>query len=474
MRTTTGAGATATLARRPEPPFLRGHPLWGSMREFQRAPLEFVREAGRRGELVRYRMAHMTWYQVNHPEGVRRVLQERNHDYGKGTLTAGILKPVLGEGLLISEGETWLRQRRLMQPVFHRQSVAAFGELMTAATLETLERWEPLARRDEPFDAQSEMTCLGLEIVTAALFSSHVGAKREAISSAISTLIEDVSYRFEVPFYPPLSVPTPRNRRMRAALRTLDAAMYQIIQEHRDREDASDLLSLLMAARDPETGEAMSDRQLRDEVITLFIAGHETTANALTWVWYLLARNPEAERCLHAELDTVLGDRLPTVADLPALPYTRMVLDEALRLYPPAWITNRQARVDDEIRGYRIPAGSIVMISPYVVHRLPDLWERPDEFEPERFSPERSAGRPRFAYFPFGGGPRQCIGKAMALTEAQLVLATIARRYRVRLAADRPVEPQALATLCPRDGLWVVAESVDSGAQSREPERSPR
>lgn len=468
-RETGGASAT-----RLEPPSLRGHPLWGNMRGFQRAPLGFMREAARHGDVVRYRMAHMTWYQVNHPEGVRRVLQERNHDYGKGTLTARVLRPVLGDGLFISEGDMWLRQRRLMQPVFHRRSVAAFGELMTAAALETLERWEPLARRGEPFDAQAEMTRLTLEIVTAALFSSHVGDEREAVSSAISTLVEDVSYRFEVPFYPPLSVPTPRNRRMRAALRTLDAAVYRIIEEHREREDASDLLALLMTARDPETGEAMSDKQLRDEVITLFIAGHETTANALTWAWYLLARNPEVETRLRAELDAELGNGPPAMADLPALPYTRMVLDETLRLYPPAWITNRQALVDDEILGYRIPAGAIVMLSPYVLHRHPHLWERPDEFDPERFSPERSVGRPRFAYFPFGGGPRQCIGKTMALTEAQLVLATIARRYRLRLVADRPVEPLALATLRPRDGLRVVAEHAGSGTQKREPQRSPR
>jgi cytochrome P450 len=243
----------------------------------------------------------------------------------------------------------------------------------------------------------------------------------------------------------------------------VDRAVYSIIAERRRGGGVEeDLLALLMEARDEETGAAMDDRQLRDEVITLFLAGHETTANALSWALYLLATHPDVEERLRAELDEVLdaggGPRVPTLEDLPRLTYTKTVVDETLRLYPPAWITNRQAIADDEILGHRIWAGSYVTLSPYVLHRHPGYWDRPEEFDPGRFTPERSAGRPRFAYFPFGGGPRQCIGQSMALVEAQLVLATVLGRYRLRPASDRPVEAQALATLRPRSGLSMIAE----------------
>jgi cytochrome P450 len=431
------------------------------MRDFQRDKLGFIRGLTRYGDVARYRTAHLTWYQVNHPEGVRRVLQENNRNYGKGALTLGFFKPVVGEGLLTSEGGLWLRQRRLMQPVFHKRSVAAFGDLMTDGTLAMLERWRPSLETGTPLDVPAEMARLTLDIVTGALFHAHVGVEPEAVGRAINTLVEDLGYRFEVPFYPPHRVPTPRNRRFRAALRTVDRAVYSIISERRrGGGDGEDLLALLMGARDEETGEAMSDEQLRDEVITLFLAGHETTANALSWAFYLLATHPGEEGRLRDELDEVLGGggrRVPTLDDVPRLAYTRMVLDETLRLYPPAWITNRQAIADDEILGHRIPAGAFVALSPYVLHRHPDYWERPDEFDPERFTPERSAGRPRFAYFPFGGGPRQCIGQGMALVEAQLVLATVLGRCRLRPVSDRPVEAEALATLRPR-GLRMIAE----------------
>lgn len=467
MSTTIGAGGTDTVTRGAEPPELRGNPLWGSMRDFQSDKLGFLLEAARRGDVCRYRVANMRWYQINAPDGIGRVLQENNHNYVKSSVGAAIIKPVLGEGLFTSEGEHWLRQRRLMQPAFHRKSVALFGEMMVGSTLAMLGRWDDSP--GEPFDLLAQMTSLTLDIATAALFHSRVGEEREEVARAITTIIADMSYRFEVPFYPPPAVPTPRNRRFRAALRTIDAAVYRIIadrrrgagERRRGAGEEGDLLAMLMSARDPETGETMDDRQLRDEVITLFIAGHETTALALTWAFYLLARHPRAGERLRAELDSALGDRTtPTIADLPKLPFTKSVVDEALRLYPPAWITNRQAVADDVISGYRVPAGAFVVLSPYLLHRHPGLWERPDEFDPDRFSTERSAGRPRNAYLPFGRGPRQCIGQAMALAEAQLILATVAARCRLRLVSDAPAEPEALATLRPRGGLEVVAESV--------------
>ena len=441
----------------------RGTLLLGSMRDFQRDKLGFIRGLTRYGEVARYRTAHLVWYQINHPEGVRRVLQENNRNYGKGSLTLSFLKPVVGEGLLTSEGPLWLRQRRLMQPVFHRRSVAAFATLMTDETLAMLDRWQPAMASERPIDVLAEMARLTLNVVTGALFHAHVGEEPEVLRRAISTLVEDTGYRFEVPFYPPHRVPTPRNRRFRAALRAVDRAVYSIITERRRGDgDEEDLLALLMGTRDEETGEVMNDRQLRDEVITLFLAGHETTANALAWALYLLATHPEAEERLREELGEVLGAGcgVPTLEDLPGLAYTKMVVDETLRLYPPAWITNRQAIEEDEVLGHRIPAKSFVTLSPYVLHRHPDHWKDPDRFDPDRFVPGRANGRPRFAYFPFGGGPRQCIGQSMALVEAQLVLATVLSRCRLRLASDRPVEAQALATLRPRGGLPMTIEAA--------------
>ena len=454
--TTSSRDRTAGGTRGP-----RGRSVLGSMRDFQRDKLGFIRGLTRYGDVARYRTAHLTWYQVNHPEGVRRVLQENNRNYGKGALTLGFFKPVVGEGLITSEGALWLRQRRLIQPIFHRRSVAAFGDLMTDETLAMLERWRPAMESGGPIDVPAEMARLTLDVVTGALFHAHVGEEPEAIGRAINTIVEDLGFRFEVPFYPPHRVPTPRNRRFRTAMRTVDGAVYAIIAgRRRDGGEEEDLLALLMETRDEETGEAMGDGQLRDEVMTLFLAGHETTANALSWALYLISTHPEVESRLREELDEVLGAdrRVPTIGDLPKLAYTKMVVDETLRLYPPAWITNRQAIAEDEILGHRIPAGSFVSLSPYVLHRHPDYWDRPDEFDPERFAPGRGNGRPRFAYFPFGGGPRQCIGQSMALVEAQLVLATVLARCRLRPVSDDPVEAEALATLRPRGGLPMIVE----------------
>ena len=441
----------------------RGNPVLGSMRDFQRDKLGFIRGLTRYGDVARYRTAHLTWYQINHPDGIRRVLQENNRNYGKGALTLGFFKPVVGEGLITSEGALWLRQRRLIQPVFHRRSVASFASLMTGETLAALERWRPAMERGEPLDVPAEMARLTLDVVTGALFHAHVGEEPGVIGRAINTIVEDLGFRFEVPFYPPRRVPTPRNRRFRAAMRTVDRAVYAIIAERRrDGGDQEDLLALLMGTRDEATGEVMGDKQLRDEVMTLFLAGHETTAIALSWALYLISTHPRVEERLREELDRVLGAerRVPTIRDLPDLAYTRMVVDETLRLYPPAWITNRQAVAEDEILGHRIPAGAFVSLSPYVLHRHPDHWDHPDDFDPERFAPGPSTGRPRFAYFPFGGGPRQCIGQSMALVEAQLILATILGRCRLRTVSDGPVEAEALATLRPRGGLPMIVEAA--------------
>jgi len=405
-------GDTPLAARVPPGP--RGNVVLGSIGDIYRDRLRFVLDTARTyGDVAQYRVAHMRIYQVNHPEGVGRLLHDNHRNYSKDVPTFGTLKLFLGNGLFTSDGDFWRRQRRLAQPAFHRRRVAAFGELMTDATQEMLERWQAHVGRDQPLDVATEFMRLTMEVVTRALFSTSVEQDIGTIGRAIATLLNDVTFRFTFPFYPPLKVPTPRNRRFLAARATLDGIVYRIISERRQRPaEHDDLLALLMETRDEQTGEGMSDKQLRDEVVTLFLAGHETTANALTWASYLLSTHVAIARRLQAEVDETLQGRTPTASDLPKLPYTRMVIDETLRLYPPAWITYRRAIGDDTVCGYRIPADATVSISPYVTHRDPRLWENPEGFDPDRFAPERSAGRPHYAYFPFGADRANASAKA--------------------------------------------------------------
>jgi cytochrome P450 len=305
------------------------------------------------------------------------------------------------------------------------------------------------------------MSRLTLSITGRALFSRDISDEADEIGQAMTQLLRHFNYRFEHFFTFPESIPTLRNRRFWKTLRTMDAVAYGIIKERRrSGQDKGDLLSMLLQARDEETGEGMNDKQLRDEVTTFLGAGTETTAVMLGWTWYLLSTHLEVDRKLRAELTEVLGGRTPNAEDLPNLQYTRMIIEEALRLYPPAWANSRTALSEDEIGGYIIPVNSMVAMSPYVTHRDPRFWENPEEFDPERFTPEQSAGRPRYAYFPFGGGPRQCIGNEFALMEAQLVLATVAQQYRLRLVPDHRVEPYPIFTLRPRYGLLMTLHNA--------------
>ncbi len=423
-----------------------------------RKPLEAIGADWRRyGDVVRYRLGTMQVFLVVHPDGVNQVLQENHRNYVK-SVDYQILKRVLGEGLLTSEGPLWLRQRRLMAPMFHRQRIAEFGATMVDSTLKMLDHWSSLASQGSAFDVCNAMMHLTLEIVARVLFKVELAGEMAHEIGRDVTVSNERLGQFDLGTLLPW-LPTPRNREFRRAIGSLDAIVAGIIADHRSSgRDRGDLLSLLLAARDQDTGEAMSDQQVRDEALTLILAGHETTANALAWTWYLLSQNPDDERNLHAELADVLGGRAPAVADLPNLRYTSMVIDESMRLYPPAWSVGRSPVADDEILGFTIPKGSSVMLSQWLTHRHPDFWENPEQFDPDRFSPERSANRPRYAYFPFGGGPRQCIGNVFALTEANLILAAVAQKYRLRLAPGHRVELQPLVTLRPRYGLKMTAE----------------
>ena len=439
----------------------RGHLLWGSLRELQRDPLKLYMDARREyGDIVRLRsMPPFFWHSLAHPDDIDHVLRRNATNYPKGFFNEW-LSILVGNGLLTSEGDFWLRQRRLTQPAFHRKRLVTLGTAMTAATEAMVEQWSARRESDAPFDVMSEMMRLTLQVVGQALFTTDTADVARVVGQAVSVAVEHLNYRVTHITLLPERFPTPRNRRFVAARRTLDDIVLAIVEERRrSGEDTGDLLSMLLLARDEDTGEGMSDRQLRDEVMTLFLAVHETTAVALCWTWYLLSRHPEIEANLHDELAAVLGGRTPEMEDLPRLPYTRMVVDETLRLYPPAWGMGRQTKAADEIRGYEIPAKSVIGISQYVTHRHPEFWEDPERFDPERFTPERSAGRPHFAYFPFGGGPRQCIGNNFALMEAQLILATVAQHFRLRVVPGFPVVPHPLLTLRPRNGLLVTAQS---------------
>jgi cytochrome P450 len=378
-----------------------------------------------------------------------------------------MLRRLLGNGLLTSDGAFWHRQRRLMAPMFHRQRVAGFCNLMVESTLEMLASWEVLAHSGEPCDIAAEMARLTLAIVARALFSADVSDDAEAISAALTEVNRQLGEFSVLDMF--WMIPTPRKRRFRAAVAALDRVVNRIIdQRRRASHRAEDLLSMLLEAVDEETNKGMTPRQIRDEVLTLLLAGHETTANALAWTWYLLSQNPAAEQKLQREIADVLGERAPNALDLPRLPYTRMVIEESMRLYPPAWAISRNAIDEDEIGGYRVPRKTNVIICSFVTHRHPAFWDEPERFDPERFSQPRSEARPNFAYLPFGGGPRICIGNGFAMSEAQLVVATVAQRYRLRLAPGHPVELHPLVTLRPRHGMrmTLLPASGSSGLET--------
>lgn len=427
-----------------EPPYLRGNPLFGSAFEMRRDPLALLTGARRRyGDFVRFRLGPYRVYLLAHPDHVEHVLRDRPRNYLKDGYEH---IEIVGNGLLASEGDFWRRRRRVAQPAFHRERLAAMADTMTGETETMLERWDVLPA-DEPLDVEAEMSRLTLGIVGRTLFGADVGDEAGGVGDALSTVL-NLGFQRTGRFFPvPPGVPTPKNHRYRSAVRRLDGVVAALISGRRSSGGGGgDLLDMLLEA--PDTDE----RQLRDEVMTFLTAGYETTARALSWIWFLLGANPHARERMERELDG-LGDRTPAFEDLERLAYTKMVLRESMRLFPPVWGLSRLVAEEDEIGGYAVPKGSRVVLSQYVTHRHPDFWEDPETFDPERFTPERSAGRPRYAYFPFSGGPRQCIGNDFATMEATLVLATVARRYRLVLVPGHPVEPEPSFTLRSRYGI---------------------
>lgn len=431
---------------------------FGLYAAIRRDPLAFLFDAWQQhGDVVRMHAPPWTSFFFVHPLDVKHILQENHRNYWKGVIF-GKLKRIAGEGLVFSDGELWRRQRQLVQPAFHRDRIAALGDMMVRTTAEMLERWRRRGAAQLSLDIAAEMSTLTLDIVAQALFGADLGEDKAEFCAAVSEAMVYANHLTNHMFTPPLIVPTRANRAGRRAVAGIDRVVWKIIEtRRRDNRERHDLLGMLIAARDAETNQAMNDRQLRDEAVTFLVAGHETTAVALSWSWYLLSQHAEARARLFREVDDVLGTRPARMSDLPDLSYTRMVLDEALRLYPPAWATARQAHADDEVGGVRVPRNTVITLSPYVTHRHPEFWERPDEFDPERFTPERCAARPDFAYFPFGGGPRGCVGRQFATMEGQLLLATIAQQFRLDGIPGHRVEPDPILTLRPRHGMPMTA-----------------
>jgi cytochrome P450 len=431
----------------------RGLPVLGHLIDLARDPLGFLSDCAREyGDVVALRLGTWPTLLISDPELIETILVKDHRSFVKNSFFWRQVTAVFGSGLLTSEGEFWQRQRRLAAPAFAGKRLATYGDVMVHHTQRMLDGWRTGVGRD----LHADMMGLTLKIAAKTLFGSDVHEDVVEIDQAVNDLADEMASRMARPFVIPDAVPLPGHLRYRRGLRKIQQVIARIVNERRVRnEDAGDLLSMLMLARD-EHGHPMSDRQLRDEAITILLAGHETTALALSWTWVLLAGHPDVQAELAGEVSDVLGGRAATVEDLPRLRFAEQVVTEAMRLYPPAWLIGREALRDCEIGGYPVHTGTTIYMSPWVVHRNPRYFEQPEEYRPGRWAGGLGRRLPRFAYFPFGGGPRICIGNRFAMMEAVLILATIVQRFRIERQKDRPVIPLPSITLRPKTGVWVV------------------
>jgi cytochrome P450 len=438
-----------------KPPYYRGrHLLWGALSEISDDPIAlFHKLLPLYPDVVRTRTGPLNVYIVFNADYAKHVLQTNSQNYVRPSNFRRLLFEVGGLNLFSSEGAYWQRQRKMLAPAFHRKRLLGFGQIMTGETERMLQRWQ---MAEFPLDIQAEMTKLTLNIVGKALFSVDMLADGwgQQLTRGFEGTTGWLNYRFGHPFAAPLFMPVRANREFKQARATVRRVIREIMVERRRQGgEHHDFLQMLLELRYEDSGECLSDEQIMNESATFFFAGHETTANTLTWAFYLLSQQPEIEAKLRAELATVLNGRSATIDDIPNLPYTRMVIQEAMRLYPAAWITSRQPLANDQLGPYPIKAGSSVLIAFYGIHRNPAYWQNPDTFDPERFTPERSANRPGHAYMPFGNGPRFCIGSQFAMNEAQIVLATIAQRHRLRTLPGYFPQTNTVFTLRVKDAL---------------------
>jgi len=428
---------------------IKEHPLWGSLSAYRRDPLGFGHALAARGDLTRTRFFNKRVLFVVHPDLVHQLLVRDAAKYHKSPAYR-FLDRFLGQGLLNTDGEVWRRHRRLVQPAFHHARVQSYAQVMVDYAAETASSWGP----GEVLAINREMMRLTLRVVAKALFSADVAGQARRIGEAIEVLLGATTATITTPIPPPAWLPTPLNRRSKRAVRALDEVVGEVIAaRRRSGEDTGDLLSMLLLTQD-DTGGGMSDKEVRDEAVTLISAGHETTANTLTWAFYLLAQHPDVDGRLQAELRGVLGGRPPSFADLPDLPYTEMVVKETLRLFPAAPEIGRQAVQDTTLGAHPVSKGTILVVPIHALHRDPRWFESPHAFRPERFA-KGAAAPPKLAYLPFGAGPRICIGNAFAQMEATLILATLAQRHRLELLPGQRVIPEATLTLRPKEDLWM-------------------
>jgi len=455
------------LARRTTAPGPPGQPLVGHLEAFKQDPIKMLLDAQNGyGDVVRLQLGPYLVHAVSHPRGVQHVLQDNHKNYCRGRFYARF-RLFFGLGLLTSDGRYWLTHRRIAQPVFHRRVVELCATAIVDTVDDMLERWREPARQGRQLDIVAEMMRLSLSVLGKAVFKQDLGAEADVLNPAVRVGLSAMIPSGTVQDFLPPWLPTPHTLRVARARRTLRQIMSRVLAEHgRLNSEGDDLVSLLLSARDEETGDLLSEEEVFDEITTIFLAGHETTGTGLAWALHAISKHPEVARALQAEVETAVGSRRPTLADVPNLPYTRMVVDEALRLYPPIWGYTRDALEDDEIGGFRIPRGSTVFISPYVTHRHTELWDNPEAFDPHRFAGSQAASRPRFAYFPFGGGPRKCIGNHLALLQMQLAVAMIMQRYHLAAVPGQHIHYGRGVSLRPATGIQMALRE----RQSRGPE----
>jgi cytochrome P450 len=424
---------------------------------FQRGPLDLFDDLiTNYGDISTFRLATNRVVLLRHPHHVKHILQQKSGNYDRSTVSYKMARNLFGRGLATVEGgEEWRGMRRMLQPSFHYQRIASMSEHMLAVIREWLDHGDAMAAAGEVIDANTEMRRLTLRVVARALFALEEQDVIDRFANAIDTIDEELTAYMRFPLLP-LSVPTAGHRRFWANHGIVEEIIdYMIMQHLTDQVDRGDLLSIMIQAQDEQTGGRMSDTELRDQVFVMLFAGHETGANVLTWLWYQLGRHPEVQRRVRQEIDNELDGRPATLADCSNLVYTKSVIDETQRMYPQQWQGWRRALEEDEIGGYRIPAGTDIFYSPYHVHRHPDFWDDPEEFRPERFSPEQAAQRDRNAYLPFGAGPHKCIGNQFAMTEMLLVIASTMQRFHIELDSTEPIAPKPLITLGPEKPVRV-------------------
>jgi cytochrome P450 len=432
----------------------KGNFLTGNVGEYRKDTLGYEKHLAQKyGDVVGLSFAGRKALLLNHPDDIHQVLVTQASKFNKSPVYQLILSRFLGNGLVTSDGDFWKRQRKMTQPAFHTKRIGAYGEIMVDFSKRMMDEWKTSSVRD----INRDMMRLTLNVVSKTLFNAEMDKNAAQVNEALTMVLHAIDDTIKSPLFLPQWLPLPHNLRMKKATRTLDAIINHMIEERRKtNEDNGDLLSMLLLSED-ENGERMTDTQVRDEAVTLFSAGHETTANALTWTWYLLSEHPKAEAKLHEELDRVLGGRMPTLEDLRRLPYTEMVIKESMRIYSPVPSIGRQAIEDVQLNDLTIPKDTIILIAPHIVHNDARWWDEPEAFRPERFENEKDINK--YAYFPFGGGPRICIGNSFAMMEGVLVLAAMAQHYQLRHIPDAPVIPEPTLTLRPKHVMKMRVEA---------------